>query len=278
VTGALSGLTRVRQFQQDDCHVFLREDQIEHEVKFLMDFILGYYKTFGLKASIRFATRPPTRLGDDALWDRAEGALRAALDATGSEYELKPGDGAFYGPKIDFDVTDSLGRAWQLGTIQLDYNAPERFQLRYVGEDNAEHVPVVIHRAVSGSLERFIAILVEHFAGAFPVWLAPEQVRVLPISDDMREVASQIADKLRAAGLRASLDDRSETLNYRIRDGEMMKVPYMAVVGKREAEAGTIAVRARGAGKKQEVLPVAEFVERVRQESASRSLGQQTSE
>jgi threonyl-tRNA synthetase len=237
-----------------------------------MNFILGYYETFGLNATIRFATRPPTRLGDDALWDRAEGALRAALDATGKPYELKPGDGAFYGPKIDFDVTDSLGRAWQLGTIQLDYNAPERFQLKYVGEDNAEHVPVVIHRAVSGSLERFIAILVEHFAGAFPVWLAPEQVRVLPISDDVRPVAAAIAGEMRGAGLRATLDDRSETLNYRIREGEMMKVPYMAVVGKREAEAGTVAVRARGAGKKQEVIPVAEFIERVKQETHTRTL------
>ena len=272
VTGALSGLTRVRQFQQDDCHVFLREDQIEQEVKFLMNFILAYYDTFGLQATIRFATRPPTRLGDDALWDRAEGALRAALDSTGKSYELKPGDGAFYGPKIDFDVTDSLGRAWQLGTIQLDYNAPERFQLKYVGEDNAEHVPVVIHRAVSGSLERFIAILVEHFAGAFPVWLAPEQIRVLPISDDVRGVASAMAEEMRAAGLRATLDDRSETLNYRIREGEVMKVPYMAVVGKREAEAGTVAVRARGAGKKQEIIPIAEFIERVKQEAQTRSL------
>jgi threonyl-tRNA synthetase len=273
VTGALSGLVRVRQFQQDDCHVFLREDQIEKEVKFLMDFILGYYATFGLKAEVRFATRPPVRLGDDALWDRAEGALQAALEATGTAYQLKAGDGAFYGPKIDFDVTDSLGRAWQLGTIQLDYNAPERFQLKYVGEDNAEHVPVVIHRAVSGSLERFIAILIEHFAGAFPVWLAPEQVRVLPISDDVRDVAAKAAEEMRAAGVRASLDDRSETLNYRIRDGEVMKVPYMAVVGKREAEAGTLAVRARGAGKKQDVVPVAEFIERVRRETLERALG-----
>src|SRR5436305_10658964 len=272
LTGVLSGLTRVRQFQQDDCHVFLREDQIETEVHFLMDFILGYYATFGLKSAVRFATRPPVRLGDDALWDRAEGALLKALDATGTAYELKAGDGAFYGPKIDFDVTDSLGRAWQLGTIQLDYNAPERFHLKYVGEDNAEHVPGVIHRAVSGSLERFIAILVEHFAGAFPVWLAPEQVRVLPISDDVRDVAAKLAEQIRDAGLRVSLDDRSETLNYRIRDGEVMKVPYMAVVGKREAGAGTVAVRARGAGKKQEVISVGEFVARVRAEVDRRAL------
>ena len=271
VTGALSGLTRVRQFSQDDCHVFLTEDQIAGEVHFLMRFILGYYESFGLKAHLRFATRPPVRIGSDEQWDRAESRLREALESTGMEYELKPGDGAFYGPKIDFDVTDSLGRAWQLGTIQLDYEAPERFDLQYVGEDNTLHRPVVIHRAVSGSLERFIAILVEHFAGAFPVWLAPEQVRVLPISDDLAPQAADAVAKMKAAGIRAALDTH-DTLNYRIREAEMMKVPYMAVVGRREAEAGTLAVRARGAGKKQDILPVAEFIERVREEIASRAL------
>jgi threonyl-tRNA synthetase len=271
VTGALSGLTRVRQFSQDDCHVFLTEDQIADEVHFLMKFILGYYEAFGLKASLRFATRPPVRIGSDQQWDRAEERLRAALESTGQHYELKPGDGAFYGPKIDFDVTDSLGRAWQLGTIQLDYEAPERFDLQYVGEDNALHRPVVIHRAVSGSLERFIAILVEHFAGAFPVWLAPEQVRVLPISDDLTPQATEAMNKMKAAGIRAVLDTH-DTLNYRIREAELMKVPYMAVVGKREAEAGTVAVRTRGAGKKQEIVPVGEFIERVRSEIASRAL------
>jgi threonyl-tRNA synthetase len=272
VTGALSGLTRVRQFQQDDCHVFLTNDQIASEVRFLMDFILGYYEAFGLTATIKFATRPETRIGDDALWDRAESALKAALDATGKPYELKPGDGAFYGPKVDFDVTDSIGRSWQLGTIQLDYNAPERFGLSYVGEDNAEHVPVVIHRAVSGSLERFIAILIEHFAGAFPVWLSPEQVRVLPISDELLPQARAATDRLVAAGIRAHLDDRNETLNYRIRDGEVMKVPYMAVIGKREAEAGTVALRVRGTGKKQDIVSVDEFIARVAGEIASRAL------
>src|SRR5687767_994628 len=271
VTGALSGLTRVRQFSQDDCHVFLREDQIASEVGFLMQFILGYYESFGLKAHLRFATRPPVRIGSDEQWDRAESRLREALESTGMEYELKPGDGAFYGPKIDFDVTDSLGRAWQLGTIQLDYEAPERFDLQYVGEDNTLHRPVVIHRAVSGSLERFIAILIEHFAGAFPVWLAPEQVLVLPISDDLAPQAAETVQKMKAAGIRAMLDTH-DTLNYRIREAEMMKVPYMAVVGRREAEAGTLAVRARGAGKKQDILPVAEFIERVRSEIASRAL------
>jgi threonyl-tRNA synthetase len=272
LSGALSGLTRVRQFSQDDCHVYLREDQIADEVKFLMDFILAYYDTFGLEARLKFATRPEQRIGSDELWDRAEGALKAALESTGRPYELKEGDGAFYGPKIDFDVMDSIGRAWQLGTIQLDYNAPERFDLSYTGEDNAAHRPVVIHRAVSGSFERFIAILIEHFAGAFPVWLAPEQVRVLPISDDVTGYAREVTAKLRAAGIRAVCDDRSDTLNYRIRDGEMMKVPYMVVCGKREAEAGQVAVRVRGVGKKQEVVAVDDFLARITEEVRTRAL------
>ncbi len=274
VTGALSGLTRVRQFAQDDCHVFITEAQIADEVRFLLDFILGYYQTFGLTATLKFATRPEVRIGTDELWDRAESALRAALDATGMVYELKPGDGAFYGPKIDFDVTDSIGRPWQLGTIQLDYNAPERFELSYVGEDNAAHRPVVIHRAVSGSLERFIAILIEHFAGAFPVWLAPEQVRVLPITDEYRAYAEQVTKQLHDAGIRVHLDARSETLKYRVAEGARMKVPYMVVVGRREAETQTVAVNVRGAGKEQKAnsIPLADFVSRVVDENKSRSL------
>ena len=274
VTGALSGLTRVRQFAQDDCHVFLREDQIVSEVKFLMDFILGYYASFGLTATLKFATRPETRIGDDAMWDRAEGALKSALEATGNEYALKEGDGAFYGPKIDFDVTDSIGRAWQLGTIQLDYAAPERFDLTYVGDDNAAHRPVVIHRAVSGSFERFIAILIEHFAGAFPTWLAPEQVRVLPITDEQQPVAAAIVERMLAAGIRAHLDDRSETLKYRVAEGARMKVPYMCVVGRREADADQVAVNTRGAGEGQKPAPVSvdEFIARVGAETTSRTL------
>ena len=259
VSGALSGLTRVRQFQQDDCHIFLMESQIADEVRRLTQFILGYYETFGLTATLKFATRPETRVGSDEMWDRAEAALQAALDATGLPYELKAGDGAFYGPKIDFDVSDSIGRKWQLGTIQLDYAAPERFDLTYVGDDNSPHRPVVIHRAVSGSFERFMAILIEHFAGAFPVWLAPEQVRVVPISDTQREAAERITRELRDAGVRAVLDAGNDTLNYRIRQGEIMKVPYLAVVGQREADAGTVAVRTRGAGTKQEVMTVSDF-------------------
>ena len=272
VSGALAGLTRVRQFQQDDCHVFLMESQIAREVKELTDLILGYYRTFGLEATLKFATRPEQRIGDDAMWDRAEAALRAALESTGLPYELKPGDGAFYGPKIDFDVSDSIGRKWQLGTIQLDYAAPERFDLSYVGDDNADHRPVVIHRAVSGSFERFIAILIEHFAGAFPVWLSPEQVRVLPISDHQADVARTVNAQLRDAGLRAVLDDSNETLSYRIRHAEMLKTPFVAVIGQREADAGTIAVRVRGAGNKQEIVTVEDFVARVQEAVRTRAL------
>jgi threonyl-tRNA synthetase len=272
VSGALSGLTRVRQFQQDDCHIFLMESQIADEVKRLVDFILGYYRTFGLVATLKFATRPDTRIGDDAMWDRAEAALRAALEATGLPYELKPGDGAFYGPKIDFDVADSIGRKWQLGTIQLDYAAPDRFELAYVGEDNHDHRPVVIHRAVSGSFERFMAILIEHFAGAFPLWLAPEQVRVLPISDQQSAAAAAVTKRLRAGGVRALLDAGHQTLNYRIREGEVLKVPYMAVIGQREVEGDSVAIRVRGAGNKQEVVPVGAFLERLQGEIRERAL------
>jgi threonyl-tRNA synthetase len=273
VSGALSGLTRVRQFRQDDCHVYLMESQIADEVKRLTQFILGYYATFGLTATLGFATRPAERVGTDEMWDAAERGLRDALESTGLPYKLKEGDGAFYGPKIDFDVTDSIGRHWQLGTIQLDYSQPERFDLSYTGEDNHAHRPVLIHRAVSGSLERFVAILIEHFAGAFPVWLSPEQVRVLPIADDLAPHAAAVTAALRAAGIRAHLDDRSETLNYRIREAETMKVPYMAVIGKREAEANTLAVRERGAGKKQEVVALDAFIARVTGEIRTRALG-----
>jgi threonyl-tRNA synthetase len=274
VTGALSGLTRVRQFQQDDCHVFLRQDQITAEVAFLMQFILDYYESFGLTAKLKFATRPEVRVGTDEMWDAAEQSLRAALEATGKEYELKEGDGAFYGPKIDFDVTDSIGRPWQLGTIQLDYSNPERFDLTYVGEDNTAHRPVIIHRAVSGSLERFIAILIEHYAGAFPVWLAPEQVRVLPITDDYAEYARKVVRSLEDAGIRVHLDARSETLKYRVAEGARMKIPYMLVVGAKEMEQGTVAVNVRGAGKEQKPRPVPleRFVELVRNEKTSRAL------
>jgi threonyl-tRNA synthetase len=274
VSGALSGLTRVRQFAQDDCHVFLREDQIAGEVRFLLEFILGHYEAFGLTATLKFATRPEQRIGTDELWDRAEAGLRAALEATGRAYDLKPGDGAFYGPKIDFDVTDSIGRAWQLGTIQLDYNAPERFDLTYVGADNQPHRPVVIHRAVCGSFERFLGILVEHFAGDFPLWLAPEQVRVAPIAPDYDAYAGEVAEALRAAGLRVEHDPEHRK-DYRevIKEAANLKVPYVAVVGRREAEQRTVALRGRHWGKRPPVvLPLDEFVRLATEEVGSRSL------
>ena len=274
VTGALSGLVRVRQFQQDDCHIFLRQDQIRQEVAFLMKFILDYYAAFGLEARVKFATRPETRIGTDELWDAAEASLKGALEATGRAYELKPGDGAFYGPKVDFDVLDSIGRPWQLGTIQLDYMNPEQFDMTYVGEDNTAHRPVVIHRAVSGSLERFIAILIEHFAGSFPLWLSPEQVRVLPIAEDYAAYGRKVTDALEAAGIRVHLDDRSETLKYRIAEGARMKVPYMVVVGAKEMEQGTVAANVRGAGKEQKPkpIPLDQFIARVVAEKKSRAL------
>jgi threonyl-tRNA synthetase len=272
VSGALSGLTRVRQFQQDDCHVFLREDQITSEVAFLLDFILGHYESFGLKATLKFATRPEQRIGSDEQWDRAEAGLKAALEATGRAYEMKPGDGAFYGPKIDFDVTDSIGRAWQLGTIQLDYMNPERFDMTYVGEDNAPHRPVVIHRAVSGSFERFIAILIEHFAGNFPTWLAPEQVRVIPIAADYDGYAAEVVQALRAVGVRVGYDPEHRK-DYRevIKDASHLKVPYMAVV-RREQEQRTVTLRRRGAEKQQESLGLEALVTRLVDEIRTRAL------
>jgi threonyl-tRNA synthetase len=272
LSGALSGLTRVRQFQQDDAHAYLAESQVVDEVKRMTALLDYFYEILGLEYSAKFATRPEIRIGEDDMWDRAEAMLRSALDATGMDYEMKPGDGAFYGPKIDFDVSDSIGRKWQLGTIQLDYAAAERFDLTYVGEDNREHRPVIIHRAIFGSFERFIAILVEHFAGAFPVWLSPVQVAVLPIADEQNASARSLVEHLRSAGIRAEIDDRSETLNYKIREAETQKVPYMAVVGAREAEGGTAAVRVRGAGRKQEILARTELVHRVRSQVETRSL------
>jgi threonyl-tRNA synthetase len=272
VSGALGGLTRVRQFAQDDAHLYLREDQVSAEVKRLVALIDYFYHTLGLTYRPKFATRPEQRIGSDEMWDRAESVLRAALEATGLDYDVKEGDGAFYGPKIDFDVADAIGRTWQLGTIQLDYAAPERFDLWYTGEDNKDHRPVVIHRAIFGSFERFIAILIEHFAGDFPLWLAPEQVRVLPINDEVAGNARQFVDELRSQGVRATVDDRAETLNYKVREAELQKVPFMGVVGAREAEAGTVAVRQRGGGRKQEVLDRASFVNGLRERIDSKAL------
>src|SRR6266705_115220 len=272
-SGTLHGMLRVRGLTMDDAHIFLREDQIEEEIFNLLDIVeLVMGKTFGLQYRLDLATRPDKKLGTDAMWEVAEKALESALKRRGLTYRMDVGGGAFYGPKIDIKFNDAIGREWQGATIQLDYELPERFQLEYTGDDNRPHRPVMIHRAIYGTLERFCGFLIEHFAGAFPLWLSPEQVRVLPISDDQLGAARGVESQLRAAGVRAHLDERSETLNYKIRDAEMQKVPYMAVVGQREAEAGTVAVRVRGAGKKQEIVPLAQFVDRLQAEIRTRAL------
>jgi threonyl-tRNA synthetase len=272
-SGTLHGMLRVRGLSMDDAHVFLREDQIEEEIFHLLDIVeLVLGKTFGLAYRLDLATRPAKKLGSDAMWDVAERGLEQALKRRGLTYRIDQAGGAFYGPKIDVKFNDAIGREWQGATIQLDYELPERFQLEYTGADNHPHRPVMIHRAIFGTLERFVGFLIEHFAGAFPLWLSPEQVRVLPITDAQIEAARRVTATLREAGLRVSTDERSETLNYKIRDGEMQKVPYLVVVGQREADAGTVAVRVRGAGKKQEIMPVAEFTARLQEEVRTRGL------
>lgn len=247
-SGTLSGLTRVRQFSQDDAHCFVTEDQIASEVEALLKLVARVYGDFGLEYSLKLSTRPAEFLGEIATWDRAEAALHQALTAAGQAYTVNHGDGAFYGPKIDLDVTDALGRKWQCATIQLDYQMPQRFGLKYVGADNAEHHPVVIHRAIFGSFERFIAILIEHFAGAFPLWFAPVQVTVLPIADRHLDYAREVQAVLESGGLRAVVDDRQEKVNLKIRDAQLQKVPYMLVVGDREAAERAVAVRSRAKG------------------------------
>ena len=258
-SGTLSGLTRVRQFSQDDAHCFVAEDQIASEVEALLKLIQRVYGDFGLPYSAKLSTRPAEYLGEVATWDHAEASLKAALEQAGQAYVVNEGDGAFYGPKIDFDVTDALGRKWQCATIQLDYQLPQRFDLTYVGADNAEHRPVVIHRAIFGSFERFMAILIEHFAGAFPLWLAPVQATVLPIADRHLAYAREVQHALAAAGLRATVDERQEKVNLKIRDAQLQKVPYMLVVGDREAADGAVAVRSRAQGDLG-ARPVAAFV------------------
>lgn len=247
-SGVLHGLLRVRHITQDDAHIFCTEDQIEQEVIDCLDFGFFLYDIFGFEPRLELSTRPERRIGSDAMWDRAEAALAGALRTKGLEYEVNEGDGAFYGPKIDLHMTDSIGRSWQLGTIQLDYSMPERFGLEYTGQDNEPHGPVMIHRALLGSFERFIGILIEHYAGEFPLWLSPVQAAVLPIADRHIDYARQVADQLTAAALRADVDDRSESVGRKIRDAELQKVPYMLVVGDREQEEGAASVRRHHGG------------------------------
>jgi threonyl-tRNA synthetase len=272
-SGTLHGLMRVRHITQDDAHIFCSEEQIREEVIGCLDFGFFLYDLFGFEPSLELSTRPEKRIGSDEMWDRAEAALQDALDARGLEYEINAGDGAFYGPKIDLHMTDSLGRSWQLGTVQLDYSMPERFDLHYTGADDADHRPVMIHRALLGSFERFIGILIEHYAGEFPLWLAPVQAIVLPIADRHGEAAAGVLAALQAGGLRAELDDRTESIGRKIRDAELRKVPYMLVVGDREVESDpahpTVSVRKHRVGDSGS-LPIAEVVAQLAGQAARR--------
>ena len=265
-SGSLGGLTRVRQFEQDDAHIYLMESQVTDEVLRIFDLMKVVYGAFGLSFEATFSTRPEQRIGDDGLWDRAEALLREALERLGVKGTLNPGDGAFYGPKIDMLVTDSLGRSWQTCTIQLDYAAPERFDLKYVGDDNREHRPVVIHRAVYGSFERFIAILTEHYAGAFPAWLSPTQARVVTVSDRFNGWANEVVAALGALGFRAELDGSADTLGAKIRNAQLAKIPFTLVVGEKEAAARAVAPRRHG-GEDLKSMPLEAFVELMKKEA-----------
>ncbi|HYN51469.1 MAG TPA: threonine--tRNA ligase [Thermoleophilaceae bacterium] len=268
-SGTLHGLMRVRHITQDDAHVFCTEEQIEDEAMRCLEFGFYMYEQFGLQPRLELSTRPQKRVGTEEMWDRAEAALVRTLEKNGLEYELNEGDGAFYGPKIDAHITDALGRSWQLGTVQLDYYMPEQFELAYTGADNAEHSPVMIHRASMGSFERFIGILIEHYGGEFPLWLAPTQAAVLAISDRHLHYARQVAAELREQGLRVDVDERSESIGKKIREAEVLKVPYMLVVGDQEQETGRVAVRRHREGDTG-AMSVGDFAERVLHEIADR--------
>jgi threonyl-tRNA synthetase len=268
-SGTLHGLLRVRHITQDDAHIFCTEEQVPEEIGRCLDFGFAIYDTFGFVPRLELSTRPEKRVGTDDMWDRAEAGLERALLDKGLDYELNPGDGAFYGPKIDLHMTDSIGRPWQLGTVQLDYYMPERFELTYTGADNAEHRPVMIHRALMGSFERFMGILIEHYAGEFPLWLAPVQAAVLPLADRHAGYAREVQAALGAAGLRADVDDRTESVGRKIREAELRKVPYMLVVGDREAEQRAVALRRHREGD-QGTIPLDEAVERLADEAARR--------
>ena len=271
-SGTLHGMLRVRCFTQDDAHIFVRPDQIADEYDRLLDLADYLLTVFGYEYHLALATRPEKALGDPAVYDAATETLRGVLDRRGVGYEVDEGGGAFYGPKIDVNVVDAIGREWQGGTFQLDFEMPERFGLVYIGSDNTPHKAVVIHRTLLGSMERFVGGLIEHYGGAFPTWMSPEQVRVLPVGEQWHESASALAADLKGAGIRASVEGR-ETLGYRIREAESLKIPYMGVVGEREAADGTVAVRRRGAGKKQEVMGREQFIAAVVEQVETKALG-----
>ena len=265
LSGALHGLMRVRCFTQDDAHIFMTPDQIESEIIGVMNLIDDFYSTFGFKYTIELSTRPEDSMGSDEQWDIATKALESALEKNGKEYKINEGDGAFYGPKIDFHLEDSLGRTWQCGTIQLDFQMPERFDLTYVGEDGQKHRPIMIHRVIFGSIERFIGILTEHYAGAFPLWLAPQQVVILPISEAFQANAEKIEEDLQAANIRASVDKRNEKIGYKIRQAQLKKIPYMLVVGEKEVSSNTVSVRSRKNGDLGS-MSLAEFMSTLKEE------------
>ena len=270
-SGELGGLLRVRCFTQDDAHIFMTPSQIKGEIKNVVKLIDEVYSLFGFKYNVELSTRPENSMGSDEDWEMATDALRSALDELNLDYVVNEGDGAFYGPKIDFHLTDAIGRTWQCGTIQLDFQLPQRFELEYTGEDGAKHRPIMIHRVVYGSIERFMGILIEHFAGAFPVWLAPEQVRILPITDRANEYGSKILAQLQSVGLRASLDDRNEKVGYKIREAATMKIPYQIIIGDEEVANQTISIRGRG-NENKSGLKLADFVERILEEIKTRKI------
>ena len=270
-SGQLHGLMRVRCFTQDDAHIFMMPEQIRDEIKGVAKLIDEVYQLFGFKYHVELSTRPENSMGSDEDWEMATDALRGALDDLGRDYVVNEGDGAFYGPKIDFHLEDSIGRTWQCGTIQLDFQLPQRFECEYIGADGEKHRPIMIHRVVFGSIERFIGILIEHFAGAFPTWLSPEQVRVLPISDKYLDYANQVNAKLNEEGIRSSVDSRAEKIGYKIRDARLMKVPYMLIVGAKEEEQGLVSVRSRFAGDEGQT-ELASFVDSIKEEVRTRTL------
>ena len=265
-SGQLHGLMRVRCFTQDDAHIFMTPEQIKDEIKGVVKLIDEVYSLFGFKYHVELSTRPDDSMGSDEDWEMATDALRSALDDIVNE-----GDGAFYGPKIDFHLEDSIGRTWQCGTIQLDFQLPLRFELEYTGADGEKHRPIMIHRVVFGSIERFIGILIEHFAGAFPTWLAPVQVKVLPISDKYLDYAGKVLEDLKEAGIRAEIDSRAEKIGYKIREAQMKKIPYMLVVGAKEEEEGKVSVRSRFAGDEGQ-CGLEEFIEQIKEEVAAKKL------
>ena len=270
LSGALHGLFRVRAFTQDDAHVFMLPEQMQSELMKVIELFDRIYSQFGLKYHVELSTKPDNAMGDDAIWEAATEALRNAIEAKGIDYVINPGDGAFYGPKLDYHIEDSLGRTWQCGTIQLDMNLPERFQIEYVGEDGQKHRPIMIHRACFGSMERFIGILTEHYAGAFPTWMAPVQVKILPISEKHVEYAKELAKQMHRDYVRVEVDDRSEKIGYKIRQAQMAKVPYMLVVGDKEVEEGAVNVRKHG-GDELGSVPFEEFFNSIKIEIKERN-------